>query len=630
MKNIHFLLASLLISLCCQQSQAAHIQSIASGNWNDAQTWDGNILPAEGDQVSISHRIRITQNTLIGKSSNEEDAAPAIQLEPDAILTIENGATLSCKGAFVSHGSIEVLEGATLEMNAETCDTETCYPLALAPLKKGLGKLFLKGKSDNRAKVISTPLNRAFIADGFRVVKQKDGSFYRFSSKGGGAIESDYGHFLGLGNEQFYAWQYNQVDDMEIRLSHTKFEKCGKTAPRGLGKIKLLIENCQWIDSIPLSQKDVNRGKSLFQTSAAKGAECIIRYCDFDELVSLSKCNGYIIEDSIFRQGIVRYDASYHEGDLLSFKRNVVRWSEKYAKGGIRLAYGETYEDCFFIHDYTSHNNPHFMGVSGKTGVAKLTGCLFWFSGPNTVSFGPEGDGPVSSNAVSGSPEENKFIIERCIFMPNSYGPDKARSLSANITSGVFPTTNSTVIVRRNTAYSGGGPGGVCIGETHPTVKGALSYVKSNLFIGSEINDGQKVHDFHLGVKGAVRAQDCDYNAGYRLKEGSNYIKGKTGKGYSKLKLEGDLEIGKNDIDDIDPKFVDPFRNPLTWSSSLKGDGTMEDAMNQLIPTGKHSVQNLLTYIREGFRPQNQKLKSAGDPEDGSPDIGAVDLVLQK
>jgi hypothetical protein len=64
MKKIHLLLASLILTVTCQQSQAALIKSIDSGNWNDAQAWSGNILPAEGDQVSITHRIRVTKNTI--------------------------------------------------------------------------------------------------------------------------------------------------------------------------------------------------------------------------------------------------------------------------------------------------------------------------------------------------------------------------------------------------------------------------------------------------------------------------------------------------------------------------------------------------------------------------------------
>jgi hypothetical protein len=35
----------------------------------------------------------------------------------------------------------------------------------------------------------------------------------------------------------------------------------------------------------------------------------------------------------------------------------------------------------------------------------------------------------------------------------------------------------------------------------------------------------------------------------------------------------------------------------------------------------------VLDYIRAGFKPQNTALHNAGAPDDGNPDIGAVDLV---
>jgi hypothetical protein len=45
-----------------------------------------------------------------------------------------------------------------------------------------------------------------------------------------------------------------------------------------------------------------------------------------------------------------------------------------------------------------------------------------------------------------------------------------------------------------------------------------------------------------------------------------------------------------------------------------------------LRPGGGNTVEELLAYIREGFRPQNALLKGAGDPGSGSPDLGAVDM----
>ncbi|MDD7986153.1 hypothetical protein PQO01_14470 [Lentisphaera marina] len=604
--------------------QAELITSQSDGKWGDKSTWDSSSIPKLGDQIIINHHVEVHGKKEIGHSPKTVDAEAAIIIQDTGKLELKKSSTLLSRGGVFVHGSLVLAENTDFQINAEGAGDEISYPLCLSPTKEGLGKLILRGRKNQLAKISSVPLNRAFITDGHRVKKQQGGSFYRFPVKGG-SIDAEYAHFYGLGNDKEPAWQYSQKDGMVLRILHSLFEKSGRIEPRALAKIKLNIEYTKWQDSLPLSEKDVGRAKALFRTSAKAGSDCTIRFCDFDELVSLSMCFGYSIEDSIFRKGIVRYQGKWHEGDLKSFERNLVRWPEKYSKGGIRLAYGETFKDCIFIQDYQSHNNPHFMHVAGKTGIAKLSGCIFWFTGPNDFSFGPEGDGPMTGSADYGSVEDNKFIIEKCIMMPNSLGPNKARNLSANLTSGIFGTTNSTVILKRNTAFSSGS-GGVCIGETNPTVKGALTYVKSNLFVGSEKYDGIKVHDFHLGVKGAVRAQDCDYNVGYRLRKGSNYVQGKTGKGYNDLKLVGDLDIGKHDIDDIDPVFVDPFRTPYTWSSSLKGDGTMVDAMNQMMPTGTRKVQDLLNYLREGFRPQNQKLKNAGDPEDGSPDVGAVDL----
>lgn len=53
----------------------------------------------------------------------------------------------------------------------------------------------------------------------------------------------------------------------------------------------------------------------------------------------------------------------------------------------------------------------------------------------------------------------------------------------------------------------------------------------------------------------------------------------------------------------------------------------MKSAMDFLKPTGTKTVAELLEYIREGFRPQNPKLKKAGDPKTGTPDIGAVEIT---
>lgn len=596
------------------------VETIKDGPWNDSSVWKSSKVPVEGDTVTIKHKVEIKESSVVGASPKTKEAAPAIQIEYGAELTLTK-TQLSVYGSIINKGTLKVLTGGKLEINATKAPKEINYSIAIAPLYAKKAEFILEGSASSPAQLMSNPINRASIMDGYR---WKDD--YLFPEKGG-VLTTKHAVITGFGDAKDPCWQYSQVNDQVISLKKTLFKNCGIIINRGSAKIKLTFEEVKWEDSVPLSKEAVGRGKGLFVTSAGDGSVCSVKYCDFDERVSLSKCNGYTIEDSIFRKGVVRYSGKWNEGSMASFKRNIVIWPEKYNKGGIRLPYGESYEDCFFIQDYTSHNNPHYMSVSGKAGVAKLVGSIFWFSGPNEVSFGPEGDGPMPGDAASGDRSTNKFIVEHCIFMPNGIkGPEQARNLTANITSGVFPAKNVSVIVRRNTAFSGGGPGGVCYGETHTTPEGAIEYVKSNLFVGSPAMDGQKMHDFGHGVANVIKAENCDYNAGFRLKDGSNYIKGKTGKGYSKLILKGNKNIGANDLDNVDPKFVDPNRNPLTWAKEHDKKADLQEALNLIKPTGKKSIADLLAYIREGFRPTNKKLKGAGDPEAGSPDIGAVDL----
>lgn len=183
---------------------------------------------------------------------------------------------------------------------------------------------------------------------------------------------------------------------------------------------------------------------------------------------------------------------------------------------------------------------------------------------------------------------------------------------------------HSRVTIRRNTAFVQG----AAMGETSPSVSGVVKYIKSNLFVGPTNFSGSKMNNYGQGQTNAVAAADADYNAGYRLRQGTCFIATNlTGKGYDLLKLDGDLNIGRHDLDDVDPLFVDPWRTPRTWSLARGGNGAVTNACDLLQPTGTNSMQDLLDYLREGFRPQNPRLKRAGDPVAGSPDIGAVDMA---
>jgi len=659
---------AVILCVLLQMSSAAFAASITSsqnGSWNDGPTWSGGIVPGTNDQVQIDHDVVIQTSADVGLSPGAlqdigggyPERDPAILISENASLTLNTNATLTCRGDLQCRELLSMEEGSTINFSTEySSATNAFYWLMLAdfdnsyePLSSDV-LLEMRGTDTNRCTITSTPTNRAAIAPTIRHHNTGDAKVLEAKPYNAiGRVDAEFAHFLGLGSEVFFALQYIPSSfDTSIRVIDGLFEQCGRVSSSltsendpSLGAID--FERTCWMNSIrPIDAVlDDDEGGlkpwGIFETGAAAGSTCSVIECDVDLPVLLNRPNGYTIEDCVFRSGVkLRQDVEGRTGAFIAIRRNLMRWFSEDYDNPIYLSYGDNLEDNLFIHSDTN-NNPHYLQLQTGTGTSRVARCLFWFEGPFSGGFFPEGDGPTAHNADSGTPADNALIIENCIFMPNSNGPDSPSNLSANVTSGVMPTSNSRVIVRRNTSFSSGA-GGVCIGETGPTVAGALTYVKSNIFVGSTNADGKKIIilDPLYSCTNAILAENADYNAGWRLIDGANYIPGQTGKGYGDptkiaLSFSGSSIIGANDLDDIDPQFVDPFRNPLTWSTSLGGNGSLTNAMDLLKPTGTHSVEELLYYIREGFRPQNESLRSAGDPNDpyceDQPDMGAVDLA---
>jgi hypothetical protein len=95
---------------------------------------------------------------------------------------------------------------------------------------------------------------------------------------------------------------------------------------------------------------------------------------------------------------------------------------------------------------------------------------------------------------------------------------------------------------------------------------------------------------------------------------------------------------GANDVENEDPQFVDVNRKLATWSETVLGNtGTAlqlrtaaiaaMNAMNDPDASNYHAdatVENLVTWVKEGFAPQNQALATSG--HDGGR-IGAIEIA---
>ena len=626
------LLLALVVSAGCLPVRAETNTSAQAGDWHATNTWSLKRVPQTGDVVNVHHALVVTQSVDVGDSisclwSNNARLVYALKVKEGGSLVVGTNATLTVRGHLCLNSTLTLQEGAALVLNSEAAVGPgfTNYWVSMFTESPSYTpRIIARGTADHPCRIESIPANQASLMGGqWSGLATTNNGLITYSAYDAG-IDAEHTTFKGLGSGLFFAWSYTPGSKGGYRLQDCVFDGCGRVVVKGAANIKVPIttsfERVIWKNSRPRHPAYNTAGYyGILQTggSTALVSSCILRQCDVDLNTLLFDLDGYTIEDCVFRGGAL--NPTFTKVPPI-FRRNLLRYSYT-QNDNLKMPYGMAMEDCLIMHDSTNWN-PHLQMVIGGTGTAVVRRCIYWLSSTNFLNY--DGDGPHMWGAASGTRDMNEFIIENCIFMPNGRGPDDGKGLSCNLTSGAITSNNSRVTIRRNTSFGQG----VAIGETSPTVTGVIKYLKSNLFIGPTNFTGTKMNDYGHGETNAVAAANADYNAGYRLKQGSNFIAtNQTGKGYDLIKLSGDLSIGQHDIDDVDPQFVDPWRNPRTWSLARGGDGTVANACDLLRPTGTNTVQDLLDYLREGFRPQNPRLKRAGDPAAGSPDIGAVDLA---
>jgi len=129
---------------------------------------------------------------------------------------------------------------------------------------------------------------------------------------------------------------------------------------------------------------------------------------------------------------------------------------------------------------------------------------------------------------------------------------------------------------------------------------------------------------------------DLDYNGAWNhdptttLYDGAGLNAAAATGGYHMLAVSAAL--GVHDVN-ADPDFVDSARDLAAWDTALGGAGTAANALTELRKRNSagydtdYNVAALVAWVKEGFGPTNSLLRAAGDPGDGSPDIGAVDYA---
>ncbi|NQZ57836.1 MAG: hypothetical protein HRT88_10290, partial [Lentisphaeraceae bacterium] len=435
------------------------------------------------------------------------------------------------------------------------------------------------------------------------------------NSNGGGRIVAENGVFKNLGGAPAYrAYEYSiNANSGQIKLSDCIFDSCyqvkHKTSLAKGAQLSFVIFKWQISQVNPLSERTKWEEWYIHETGSAPGSKAEIINCDFDKKIGFFHAADYVVEGNVFRRGIKCY--AHWCPKWKSFKGNFIRSLTDNTE--FSFPFGNKVEDCVFVKD-TQSWNPHYIGVGGGSGNGGIYGSIFWFAevqADNTK--GAEGDGVMIGKAASGTREENVFTLEGNIVLPNSLGAYKKNNLSCTLVTILSKADNASVVVRKNTIFTTG-IGGLNLGETNACNVGRIKNISHNLFIGN--GGGYKIQNLGHTEADAVTAENVHDNASWKISLGSNHSSA-TGKGYHKLKFSGTTTIGKNDVDDVDPMFVDVNRNPYSWNVSIGATANMQSLMDSL-SCQKGKMLEMLKYIREGLRPQNKKLSAFGASSLGS------------
>lgn len=574
--------------------------SSQSGNWNDTTTWGGASVPGDGDTATISagHTVTVTADATVGTSGVNGTIAITLigNLTVNAVLTVR-GDISQRRSSTVTVSRVGANTGG---ITFDPASTRT-YKWVTPNTGSGTPAIVLTGEAGDRVPIMTS------------------------LARGGSRAYFDFTAY-----PPNLDWDY---------VSITEWGGTGDTvATRALSYTGVAGSSIVW-DYVRWSS---NVGRIVFTLSSLNDFTLDWNNCDFRSPRNVDWLR--IFTDTAALSGIrrIRNCTAHHSAmtfwelwaDGFTYDGNILS-NVKVDMGNPSPAAASTLTASAVLNDTTSTSACIELATIGN--VVEESVFLANRDNPHYIAQAGTGTGTVRQNVVDGfgfvGTDAGDFVLpESTVAVERNLLLNRAGALVSVL------NTSCRVTMRRNTLHGTG----TFINASENGLGGADNLVRlsSNLFVSQPTG---LIHD-------TVTPQNtfnCDYNGFYNQTEATNldhpvlaqnsYLENGT---WWATGAYGDDNKGQHDLYG-DPQFADATRTSVTWYNSIAGsDGSFANVRAELLKlngtaadgtdatfNSSYTVAALRTYLRDGFTPQASIYDGTGDPDDGSPDIGAMDFT---
>jgi len=582
--GVYLTVAFILLSHSVTAS--AQVRKIRGGQWDDASIWSTRRVPKRGAMVVIDHPVTVSGLVRLGSRRSRPGRGVKFQL-----MVRSGGALEMASGSRIEMNGSVLLDNAPLTMNAGSS-----FVFDLPVQASGRYSITIGGTHGSKnARLIARGTASAPVSISRRRARKGRNRAVALISdgdtSGGGNITAQFLNIEGLGSASLPAISVSTPEEYEFALSNTRL--IGSGGIRGVGQLgnsaRFSLDRVSFTASVGEYNLQIQAYNPI-DADPVSGGRRELKNCFFDRQVMMSPPNDFVIQNSVFVRG---YEVT--EGKWKDFRENLVMQD-----GNALRSAGDVY-DSYWLIDNSAQTNPHFLQSSYYSYSEIISGNIFEATGP-----GGDGDAII----ISESKEPVIVTIRNNIVLPNGSGETSGTPFSA------LGNENVTIIFDHNTFFAGSQS--AALGETYAGRRGMVASFRSNIawdsvsrgYLLADVGGNDTVVDL---VSGAAVSNNAIFNI----------LPGSNGFGLNHLEFS---TIPTQPSVDLDPQFVDSTRNVVFWAASEGNSASIRGALDLLqqgIGEGADtkSVKSLVTFVRDGFRPQNSLLLGAG--HDGKT-IGAV------